>query len=65
MDSLRDKIDQAREKAKLALKNSNRDKATIYMREWKALEKTETTLRGMKMKVDEQVMTINMSHSTK
>ena len=58
-------MEETRENAKVALKSGNKDKATNLIRERKTLEKTEMTLRGMKMKVDSQIMDINMTLSTK
>jgi len=61
----RDKISEARENAKAALKIGNKSKAMSICREKKLLEKMETTMIGMKMKIEQQIMDINLALSTK
>lgn len=59
------KIYDIRIRAKDALKDKNKDKATTLLREKKNLDKAETILQGQKLKIDKQIMDINMTLSTK
>lgn len=62
---LQHKISVSREKAKEALRNNDKAKATSFVREKKNLEMIETTLRGMQMKIEKQIIDINIHHHTK
>lgn len=65
VDKIKVKIVELRDKAKQALKDKNKDKATTLLREKKNFEKTESILVGQKMKIDKQLMDIEMTASTK
>jgi hypothetical protein len=65
VEKIKDKIAELRDKAKQALKDKNKDKATTLLREKKNFEKTESILVGQKMKIDKQLMDIEMTASTK
>ncbi|CAI2371828.1 unnamed protein product [Moneuplotes crassus] len=62
---IKPKITELKEKAKNALKEKNRDLATNLVREKKALERVENILEGQKMKIEKQVLDIQMTLSTK
>lgn len=65
IEELREKMYLLRDKAKVALKNGNKNKAMSHCKERKLLEKMESTFSGMKMKIDKQIMDIHVMMSTK
>ena len=49
----------------MALKNKDRDKAMSFCRERKGLQSIESTLRGMQIKIEKQIMDIGIIMQTK